>query len=241
MAGPTPQYIPPPPPPPPPGYGEGGFGGKPTSGMAVASLVCGLVGMVSFFCWPLAITSLVGLVLGILGLIATGREGPRSGRGLAIAGTIVSVVSVGVMATSIGLFLFMVEEGVKEAEQDMATQLDSDQRIIIDRLKKYYDENAQSLGPGGPILAGARTAAAPTANGSATNTTARVTGSLKLQDLVQDDELRYGRHSGGGAGWEMVITGKASATLRAKDWGGTIQREVEIQDIGRNQYVETVR
>jgi hypothetical protein len=241
MAGHPPQYIPPPPPPPPPGYGDGGFGGKPTSGMAVASLVCGLVGMVSFFCWPLAITSLVGLVLGILGLVATGKEGPRAGRGLAIAGTIVSLVSVGVMAASIGLFFFMVEEGNKEMEESIASQLDGDQRIIIDRLKKYYDENAQSLGPGGPILAGARDRAGAPSNDPAVNTRPRATGSLKLQDLVLDDELSFGRHSGGGAGWELVITGKASATLRAKDWGGTVRREVEIQDIGRSQYVETVR
>jgi hypothetical protein len=40
-------------------------------------------------------------------------------------------------------------------------------------------------------------------------------------------------------GWELKVTGKASATLTAKDWGGNVVREVVIQDIGRDQILQT--
>ncbi|MCX6927412.1 MAG: DUF4190 domain-containing protein [Verrucomicrobia bacterium] len=55
-----------------------------TSGMAIASLVLGVVG----FC---GITALAGLVLGIISLVKINRSGGRlSGQGLAIAGICVS-------------------------------------------------------------------------------------------------------------------------------------------------------
>ncbi|MCB9936291.1 MAG: DUF4190 domain-containing protein, partial [Planctomycetes bacterium] len=79
MAGPQP-YIPPPPPPPPYGYYEGAPSAKPTSGKAIASLICGLVGFL-VICYVPGIAALVGVVLGILAIIETGAEGKRSGRG----------------------------------------------------------------------------------------------------------------------------------------------------------------
>lgn len=60
--------------------------GGPTSGMAIASLVLGLLGLFS-----LGLGSLVGLILGIVGLRQIGQsDGRIQGRGLAIAGIIVS-------------------------------------------------------------------------------------------------------------------------------------------------------
>jgi prepilin-type processing-associated H-X9-DG protein len=67
--------------PPPP---AGAPGGSKTSGMAIASLVLGILG----FC---GITALVGLVLGIVALTKISRSGGRlSGQGMAIAGICVS-------------------------------------------------------------------------------------------------------------------------------------------------------
>ncbi|MBE0542628.1 MAG: DUF4190 domain-containing protein [Verrucomicrobia bacterium] len=59
-----------------------------TSGMAIASLVLGILGLVSC-----GATALVGLVLGIVAMVKIkNSEGRLSGNGLAIAGTVVSGV-----------------------------------------------------------------------------------------------------------------------------------------------------
>jgi prepilin-type processing-associated H-X9-DG protein len=64
-----------------------------TSGMAVASLVLGICGLLSC-----GITSLVGLILGIVALVRINKSrGQQSGQGLAIAGIVVS-----------GVFLLMI-------------------------------------------------------------------------------------------------------------------------------------
>jgi len=73
-----------------------GFGAK-TSGLAIASLVLGILGI---FC---GISAIAGLILGICALSSIGRsQGRLGGRGLAIAGTCVSgatmVLSLAVMA-----------------------------------------------------------------------------------------------------------------------------------------------
>jgi hypothetical protein len=97
--------FPPPPPqgnyPPPPNYGQmppgggypqpAGYGMAPvpprTSGAAIGSLVCGLLGCIPF------VTSLVAVILGFVGLRATSRPGV-SGRGLAIAGLILGLLGI---------------------------------------------------------------------------------------------------------------------------------------------------
>lgn len=59
-----------------------------TSGLAIASLVCGILGI--FTC---GITALVGLILGIVALVKINNsQGRLSGRGFAIAGVVVSSV-----------------------------------------------------------------------------------------------------------------------------------------------------
>src|SRR5687768_13156714 len=61
----------------------------PTSGMAVASLVCSLVGLVTF-----GLGSIPGIILGHLALPET-RSGRRGGHGLAIAGLIIGWIQAG--------------------------------------------------------------------------------------------------------------------------------------------------
>lgn len=95
--------LPPPPPPgtpppAPPGYTPAGFGyGYPaaprTDGMAVAAMVCGIVGFV--FC---GVPSIVGL---ILGFVAKGRidrsNGQLTGKGMAITGIVLGFVMLGLV------------------------------------------------------------------------------------------------------------------------------------------------
>jgi hypothetical protein len=77
------------------------------SGPAVASLVLGILG----FC-TLGLTALPGLVLGIWGLGATRRrEGGRRGRGMAVAGTILSVVGLGYLLLVGAVALWVACEG----------------------------------------------------------------------------------------------------------------------------------
>ncbi len=108
--------MPPPPPPgdsfpqPPPGWQSGGSmppqppgypsypGGAPipvkqgNSGIAVASLVCSLVGVIPCF-YLFQIMGLLGAIFGFVGLKQT-KNGARGGRGMAIAGVIIGLVLV---------------------------------------------------------------------------------------------------------------------------------------------------
>ena len=59
-----------------------------TSGMAVASLVCSIVGI--FLC---GITSILGVIFGFVGLSQT-KNNARPGRGLALAGVIIGGIVV---------------------------------------------------------------------------------------------------------------------------------------------------
>jgi Domain of unknown function (DUF4190) len=62
------------------------------SGMAVASLVCSLVGVIPCF-WVFQIMGLLGTIFGFVGLKQT-KSGERGGRGLALAGVIIGVILV---------------------------------------------------------------------------------------------------------------------------------------------------
>src|SRR5688572_3424590 len=237
MAGQPPQYMPPPPPP--PGYGGEGFLKKPTSGKAIASLICGICSVVLVICYVPVVAAVVGVVLGILAIVETGKEGRRSGRGLAIAGTIVSVLGIAALiAWHTGLTM-IGRAAEEQMNQAIAKGLDKDQGLLLERLKNYYDENEKSLGPGGPVQT-RRLAKVPATNAAPADNRPRVTGALGVEHLAEDNDLSYGSSRGSGMGWKLTVTGKASAILSATDWSGAIVREITIQDIGRNQYVQTV-
>lgn len=76
---------------PPPGYYPAGPPPYivPTSGLAVGSLVCSLIGLVT-----LGLGSIPGIILGYLALPET-RSGRRGGHGLAIAGLIIGWIQAG--------------------------------------------------------------------------------------------------------------------------------------------------
>jgi hypothetical protein len=58
---------------------------RPTSGLAITSLVLSLI-----FCCPL--TTLLGLILGTVAIASTGPRAPKKGRGLGIAAVIISLI-----------------------------------------------------------------------------------------------------------------------------------------------------
>jgi hypothetical protein len=85
---PPPPESPPPPPQVPIGYGYGFDGGKPrTNGLAIASLVLGILGCIPF------LSGLLAILFGIMGIRKT-RDSLIGGKGLAIAGLILGIISV---------------------------------------------------------------------------------------------------------------------------------------------------
>jgi hypothetical protein len=74
---------------------------KSTSGIAIAGLVVAIVAIVlswmPFINNVAAVIAIVALALGIAGVVATGKNKTKSGRGIAIAGVIVAIVSFAVV------------------------------------------------------------------------------------------------------------------------------------------------
>ena len=93
-------YFPPPSPgepmPPVPGYTPGGMAPPPRSnGPAIASLVLGILGCIPY------ITGLLAILFGIIGLRRSG-DPYASGKGMAVAGLVLGIVSVVLWSTCLG-------------------------------------------------------------------------------------------------------------------------------------------
>jgi hypothetical protein len=79
-----------------------------TNGMAIASLVLGIVGLVLCCCYGIgAVPGLVGAILGHIGLKQIKERG-QEGRGMAIAGIATGWTAVAVAAIFVGLVIFGV-------------------------------------------------------------------------------------------------------------------------------------
>ena len=152
-----PAGSPPPPgsvPPPPGGYGTpppGGYGAPPqqpygtpsfsapapqsqgsgSNGMAIASLVLGIIGLVTFWaCGFGALPGLIAVVLGILGLQAANKLPGQPQRGLAIAGIVTGGLAV---LVGIGFWVAVVALGDDvDSEFDRIQQELEDQGINSD-------------------------------------------------------------------------------------------------------------
>jgi hypothetical protein len=93
----------PPPGYPPPGYPPPGWHSPPsqsTNGYAIASLCCGIGGLLTY-----GVAGILGIIFGIVALRAIDRDG-QSGRGLAIAGIVTGAVTL--VLGVVGLFVLSV-------------------------------------------------------------------------------------------------------------------------------------
>lgn len=238
-----PYGVPPPPPP------EGFFVSKPTSGKAVAGLVCGIAGVVTgFLCPPLMIVIPAGLILSILGIVETGKEGRRSGRGMAIAASIISGLALIGALGWVGFLVSRAEIGQEESVAQQSAVIDRDVALIVKRLAEYQKQNG-SLGPGGPVLANSSAAPAEDPQGpprrqnrggpkeSETPPPAtengKVKGTLRTGHLVAPTELRFW---GGLDCYTLTVTGENAATLTFKTYDERLNREVHITDVSNGQY-----
>ncbi len=91
----------------PPPYGTTAPTGSRPKGLAVASLVLGILGLLTFF---FLLGGLLGLIAVILGIVALGKikRGEADGRGMAIAGIItgaISLVLTVLILVTVGSFL----------------------------------------------------------------------------------------------------------------------------------------
>jgi hypothetical protein len=74
-----------------------------TSGLAIASLICGIGGLCT-----LGLGGLVGIILGIIGLVKIGKSGGQlKGKGLAIGGIVASALSM-ILGLLLGLFCSII-------------------------------------------------------------------------------------------------------------------------------------
>ena len=92
---------------------------KGTSGMGIASLVLGILAILTSFL-PIInngsfFLALLGIILAIVGIIAT-KKGKKSGRGLAIAGLILNILSVVIVLATQSLYSAAIDSAVDELE-----------------------------------------------------------------------------------------------------------------------------
>lgn len=75
-------------------------------GLAIASMVCGIVGIVFFCFWYLSIVlAILAIIFGAIFLNANKENEDKTGRGMAIAGLILGIITIGLVILVVaGLF-----------------------------------------------------------------------------------------------------------------------------------------
>lgn len=84
---------------------------RPSSGLAITSLICGIAGVVLFWAVVPLIASIVAIITGHMALRQTKANPAIGGRGMAFAGLImgyimVGVLAIGIVTSVIGLLFF---------------------------------------------------------------------------------------------------------------------------------------
>ena len=107
------------------GYNPPG-GAKPTSGLAIGSLICGIISVVLFCAWFIAAP--LGLAAVIMGIIAKGKinRGEAGGNGLAMTGIITGIMGI---LISVGIVVSAVIWGEELQKKAMELQERSQQQI----------------------------------------------------------------------------------------------------------------
>ena len=114
-----------------------------TSGMAIASLVLGICGFVSC-----GIASIVGLILGIVGLSSIRKSaGQLKGEGLAIGGIVVSIVSL-ILVPMMCLVIAMLMPALASARHQAksAVTMNNAKQLCLAMIL-YCDENDDKFPP----------------------------------------------------------------------------------------------
>ena len=123
-----------------------------TSGMAIASLVLGIVGTVTCVA-TFGIASIVGLILGIVSLGQIKRSvGELTGRGLAIAGIVLSAISLALAVLSILFFVLTAGIGAITAFRSIGFAAEdavhmSNMRQVCVAAVMYADDNGSLPDP----------------------------------------------------------------------------------------------
>lgn len=104
-------------PPPPAAYQHVGVGVMPMSGLAIGSMVVGIISLVSFFACPIGIVlGLPGVVCGHMSLVQIRNSGNQmQGKGMAIAGLIMNYVAMAIGAVILLFFVLFIGIGAASA------------------------------------------------------------------------------------------------------------------------------
>jgi predicted Zn finger-like uncharacterized protein/prepilin-type processing-associated H-X9-DG protein len=123
----APQY-------PPPGYGYPPYPppSAPTSGWALAALIFGILG----FCLPI-LGSLLGIIFGIVGISKT-RDNRAGGRGIAVAGLVLGIVTLLAAPVWIAILLPAVS---RVREQNNRVKCAADMRMLAQAMLAYANAN----------------------------------------------------------------------------------------------------
>jgi len=118
-----------------------------TSGLAIASLVCGIAG----FC-TVGLGGIAGIILGVMGLGRIRQSvGQIGGRGIAIAGIITSIVSLLAWAILAAITALFVGVGWRAYETAVEQEQGSSARInllhLCTTVQKYANENNDRFPP----------------------------------------------------------------------------------------------
>lgn len=90
------------------GYPAYGAPRRPTSGLAITSLICGIAGLV--FSWAVVplLASIAAVITGHMALRQIKGDPSLGGRGMAIAGLIMGYVAIAVLAVGIAIIFFSI-------------------------------------------------------------------------------------------------------------------------------------
>ena len=107
-----------------------------TNGLAVTSLVLGIVGLLTFWaCGGGAILGIAAVVLGVVGLNKA-KEMNDNGKGLAIGGIATGALAI-LAGLSIVFFWFVVADDVNDSLDEWEQQLEED----LEEWEQQLDEN----------------------------------------------------------------------------------------------------
>ena len=104
--------------------------GSGSNGLAIASLVLGIIGLVTFWaCGFGALPGLIAVVLGILGMQAANKQPGQPQRGLAIAGVVTGALAV---LAGVAVFLLLVTADDDGVNSDPSNGVCNPERFIQD-------------------------------------------------------------------------------------------------------------